>query len=263
MFGWLNRKVNGTQDLERFVTSLRGMSAAELGVLVALATVVRINMRNAGHLPDAALDAAGGLPPEKQLAAQLKMSNLVRQFQQLGQPSDAAGAMIWSHSMRAGATPELRLLGRQMWGELSRGFAHAPEAIENIVALSPNPLPPEVTYQYDFIPPGLEPMAEPAKPTTSGELSAITAAAIGDVKAKWIQFDSTVHWKADVPLSAKIGAFVEPISKFVEGKYPTLMRGPAEVFWLTVFTAILESGTHAKDDVNRAIGELKKKYGPR
>ena len=110
MFGWLKRRVDGTQDLDRFVTSLRGMSAAELGTLVGLATVVRINMRNAGHLPDAALDVAGGLPADKQLAAQLKMSNLVRQFQQLGQPSDAAGAMVWSHSMRAGATPELRAL---------------------------------------------------------------------------------------------------------------------------------------------------------
>jgi hypothetical protein len=262
MLGWLKRKFDGTPDLERFITSLRGMSAPELGALVAVATVVRINMRNAGHLPDGALAVAGGLPPEKQLAAQLKMTNLVRQFQQLGQPSDAAGAMVWTHSMRAGATPELRLLGRQMWGELSRGFAHAAQAIEDIVALSPNSLPPELTREYRFIPPGLEP-AVSAGLTSSGELRAITSAALADIKAKWVQFDSTVRLKADLPLSVKIDAFVEPISKFVEGKYPTLMRGPAEAFWLTVFTAILESGTHAKDDVNRALGEVKKKYGPR
>jgi hypothetical protein len=163
MFGWLRRKLDGTQELERFVTSLRGMSAPELGTLVAIATIVRINMRNDGHLPDAALHVAGGLSPEKQLAAQWKMTTLVQQFQKLGQPSDAAGAMVWSHSMRAGATPELRLLGRQMWGELSRGFAHAPEAIEDLVALSPNPLPPGLSREYRFIPPGLEPTvsAEP------------------------------------------------------------------------------------------------------
>ena len=157
MFGWLKRKFDGTQDLERFVTSLRGASADELGPLVAVATAVRITMRNAGHLPDAALDATGDLPPDQQIEAQLKMTSLVRQLQKLGQPSDAAGAMVWMHSMRAGATPELRLLGRQMWAELSRGFAHAPEAIENIVALSPNPVPPELSREYRFIPPGLEP----------------------------------------------------------------------------------------------------------
>jgi hypothetical protein len=166
--------------------------------------------------------------------------------------------------MRAGATPELRLLGRQMWCELSRGFGHAPAAIEEIIAVSPNPLPPELGREYRFIPPGLEPMADAPKPSpTGGELTAITAAAVADVKAKWIQFDSTIRMKADVPLSAKMGAFVEPITNFIEDKYPTLTQGPAELFWLTVFTAILESGTHAKDDVNRAIGELKKKYGPR
>jgi len=191
MLRWLKRRIDGTPDLERFVTLLRGMSAPDLGTLVAVATVVRLNMRDAGHLPDAALDIAGGLPPEKQLAAQLKLSNLVRQFQKLGQPSDAAGAMVWSHSMRAGATPELRLLGRQMWGELSRGFGHASEAIEDIVAVSPNRLPPELSREYRFIPPGLEPMADAPKPSpTSGELAAITAAAVADVKAKWIQFDS-------------------------------------------------------------------------
>jgi hypothetical protein len=98
---------------------------------------------------------------------------------------------------------------------------------------------------------------------SAGELSAITSAAINDVKEKWVRFDAAMQMKADVPLSAKMGAFVEAIPQFLESKYPTVMHGSAEVFWLTVFTAILESGTHAKDDVNRAIGELKKTYGPK
>jgi len=262
MFGWLKRKLDGTRELERFVTSLRGMSASELGALVAIATVVRINMRNNGHLPDAALDVAGGLPPEKQFAAQWKMTTLVQEFQKMGQPSDAAGAMVWSHSMRAGATPELRLLGRQMWGELSRGFPHVAEAIEDIVTVTGNTLPPEVALEAEFIPPGLEPAAQSEKVMTD-ELRRMTSAALSDVKRKWIQFDSTIHLKAEVPLSKKIDLFVQPITQFIEKKYPALMLGPSEMFWLTVFTAILESGTHAKDDVNRAIGELREKYGPR
>jgi len=130
-----------------------------------------------------------------------------------------------------------------------------------MAALSPNPLPPELSREYRFISPGLEPTVS-TEPATSGELRAILAAALADVKAKWVQFDSTVRMKAEVPLAAKMGAFIEPITKFLEAKYPTLMRGPAEAFWLTVFTAILESNTHAKDDVNAAIAELEKKYRP-
>lgn len=62
MFGWLKRKLNGTRELEHFVASLRAISASDLGALVALATVIRLNMRTAGHLPDAVTCLATFVP---------------------------------------------------------------------------------------------------------------------------------------------------------------------------------------------------------
>lgn len=92
------------------------------------------------------------------------------------------------------------------------------------------------------------------------ELKRQTGAAREDVKNKWVHFNQTVHLKADVPLSQKVDFFIKPIHQFFQSKYPVLLQGPTEIFWLTVFTAILESGTHPKDEVNAAIEQLRSKY---
>jgi hypothetical protein len=259
MFGWLKRKRGEDSEMERFVMSLCGAPASDLAVLLIVATALRINMRNARHLPPSLLTVGGGSKKES-LDAHLKMRGFVREFQKMKQPSDAAGAKIWLYTLDACAVPELRLLGRQMWSELARGFPHVPETFADFVALGADKrLPPGVLDEYASVPPGLEPMDEAPKSAapTSGELKAISAAAIEDIKAKWIQFDTVIKMKAGVPLSAKIDSFVEPITSFVDTKYPTVMQGPAEALWLILFTAILESGTHPKDEVNRAIGELR------
>ena len=98
---------------------------------------------------------------------------------------------------------------------------------------------------------------------SADELQKLTASAREDVKAKWIQFNETVHLKAEVPLSQRIDLFAQPIRQFFESKYPALLLGTSEIFWLTIFTAILQSGTHPKEDVNAAIGKLKLKYARR
>lgn len=101
---------------------------------------------------------------------------------------------------------------------------------------------------------------QPSVPSAD-ELKQLTASAREDVRAKWVHFHQTVHLKAEVPLSEKIDFFVQPVQQFFQNKYPVLLQGPSEIFWLTVFTAILESGTHPKEAVNAAITELNKKYG--
>jgi hypothetical protein len=80
------------------------------------------------------------------------------------------------------------------------------------------------------------------------------------IKAKWIQFHNTVHLKAEIPLAQKIDFFLEPIHQFYEKKYPLLAAGPAEHFFLTTFTAILESGTHPTAEINAAIAQFRGKY---
>jgi hypothetical protein len=164
MFGnWIKKRVqlasvrSVTHDLERFVLSLRGHSDEENGMVIAIATIIRMNMRAEGRLPDAALGVGMPLPDTEQAMAQLGVSRLVQQFQKLKQPIDAAGAMVWLHTLRAFCYPEVRLLGRQMWGKLQRGFPHALDAfafIERATGTSP-PLGSLLASQ--FVPPGLEP----------------------------------------------------------------------------------------------------------
>jgi exonuclease V gamma subunit len=96
---------------------------------------------------------------------------------------------------------------------------------------------------------------------TADELRSLTASARADVKGKWVQFNQTIHLSAEVPLSQKIDFFAQPVQQFFQNKYPILLVGASEIFWLTVFTAILESGTHPKEEINAAIAELKNKYG--
>ena len=95
---------------------------------------------------------------------------------------------------------------------------------------------------------------------TAEELSMLTASALKDVKNKWVYFNQSLQLQAEVPLSEKIDFFAHPVQQFFHTKYPLLLSGSSEIFWLTVFTAILESGTHPKGEVNSAIAELKIKY---
>lgn len=98
-----------------------------------------------------------------------------------------------------------------------------------------------------------------SEPTTE-EISTLASSALEEVKGKWIYFNETVHLTSDVSLSQKIALFAQPIQQLFQTRYPLLLLGSSEIFWLTVFTAILESGTHSKENVNAAIAELKSKY---
>jgi len=163
ILNWIKRRVqlaavNGIRsDLERFVLSLRGQSPEELGMLVAIATVIRLNLRANGHLSDGVLGVGMPVSDADQAATQLRISRLVRQFQKMNQLSDAAGTMVWLHSLRAFNYPEVRLLGRQMWAELERGFPHVFDAFHFIENTTGQSLPPGALIASQFIPEGLEP----------------------------------------------------------------------------------------------------------
>lgn len=81
-----------------------------------------------------------------------------------------------------------------------------------------------------------------------------------EVREKWLYFVDTVPFRVGVPFAEKSGAFAQPLSEFFRQEYPKLLAGGAEIFWLTTFTAVLESGTHPTDEVNAAFAQLKAKY---
>jgi hypothetical protein len=93
------------------------------------------------------------------------------------------------------------------------------------------------------------------------ELGRLAASAADETREKWLYFHKTVHLKAEVPLAEKIDFFSQPLSQFFQDKYPQLLLGGSEMFWLTVFTAVLESGTHPKEEANAAIAQLQAKHG--
>jgi len=142
---WLKRKIQragikgAREDLEGFVESLRGQSAEELGMVVALAAWIRINLRSAGKLPDEMLSVT---TDPCQAEVQLRISRLVRTFQAEKQFTDATGALVWLHTLRALSAPERRLLGRQMWKQLERGQDHALSAMRQIEVLTGREPPP-------------------------------------------------------------------------------------------------------------------------
>jgi hypothetical protein len=147
---------DGTADLERFIVALKGMSAEELGTVVALAAILRMELRAQGLFPDDALDIASQLPESEQKAVRSGMSGLTLDFQKKNHPS-AGAAMVWLHTLRALQFPELRLLGRQMWGQLQRGFPHVFDAFRFFEGTVGQPLPLGALQASQFIPVGLEP----------------------------------------------------------------------------------------------------------
>ena len=95
---------------------------------------------------------------------------------------------------------------------------------------------------------------------TVDELRAIRDAAQREVEEKWLYFCKTLHFNTDVPLANRIQAFASPVREFISNKYPTLLQGPGQLFWLIIFNAVLASGTHSAEEVNAAVAELRKQF---
>ena len=164
MGNWLKRKIQiasvkaATEDLERFLKSLRGASDEEIGMLVVVATMIRVNLRKKGRLHDEYLRIP--TPGDGSGYAPLFLSRLIKTFQKNGQPTDASGAMVWLHTVRSLAFPELRVLGREMWGELHRGFPYVERSFSEIEAMTNSPVSDMVRIEAKFLPSDLAPLIE-------------------------------------------------------------------------------------------------------
>src|SRR5688572_7736744 len=121
---WLQNRINRwslesqTEEFQRFNLSLKGQSRAELGFLVAMATVVRLDLQSRGVPLDRAIGVGMPLSLEHQASMPVMLNRLIKEFQSSDNMAQAAGAMVWLFTTRALLTPELRFMGRQMWLEL-------------------------------------------------------------------------------------------------------------------------------------------------
>lgn len=94
-----------------------------------------------------------------------------------------------------------------------------------------------------------------SKEKAADEMSQQADQCAEEIKNKWISYNNTLTFKSDVPLSKIIETFITPCGEFMRNKYPNLAKS-AELSSLIVMTSILESGTHSKDEVNKAIQEV-------
>jgi len=145
-----------TKEVKAFVDGLKSMSDEDIGTVVAVATVIKVNFEAHGVIPEDVFED-GPLPTAETLGRyQLAINRLVRKFRKMGLVTDAMGAMVWSYTLRCLNVPELRDLGTQMWVELRRGFPHVERALKKGEDEKGEPLSERVWAEWNTIPTGFE-----------------------------------------------------------------------------------------------------------
>ena len=148
----------GQKELVHFISGLRSMEDHQIGALIAVATVLRINFESHDVIPKGVF-TDGELPSAETLGKyQQHINKLIRQFKRMRQPDDVSGAMLWSYSLRALNVPGLRPLGQEIWQELSRGLPHVEEALKDGEEQRGEAFSARVWAEWSMIPAGLEPM---------------------------------------------------------------------------------------------------------
>lgn len=154
---WLQRRVEqrtlrvGRDGLEQFVSTLAGQSEQQIAVFVVMAAAVRLRLREAGHLPDDVLHISPEREYEQATVLQ-RIARLARRHQRRSEYLEAAGAMVWVHTLRALTVPDLQELGYQMWRQLERALPHAADALARIESATHQTLPQGTLQGCEFIP---------------------------------------------------------------------------------------------------------------
>ncbi len=141
-----------------YIGGLKQMTDQDLGVVLAVSTVIRINMENEGYLPQG-LYSDQTLPTANELGRyQIDLNKLVRDFNKMRQHTDAVGALLITYSLRCLNVPEIRDLGRDIWAEIGRGLPHCEAALTQGEKEKGEALPKRVWQEWQQIPVGLEPL---------------------------------------------------------------------------------------------------------
>ena len=144
--------------VQDYINGLRQMTDQDLGVILVVSTVIRINMENEGYLPKG-LYSDQTLPTATELGRyQMDLNKLVRDFNKMRQHTDAVGTLLISYSLRCLNVPEVRDLGRDMWAEMQRGLAFGEDALKQGEEEKGEAFPKRAWQEWRQIPVGLEPL---------------------------------------------------------------------------------------------------------
>ncbi len=147
---------SGAKEIEKFNAGLKAMRDEDIGTLLAVATVIRINFETNDVIPEGVF-ADGPLPSVDAIGGcQLRINKVARQFRKMGLETDSGGAMVWSYTLRCLNVPELRPLGVEMWSELRRGFPHVEDALRQGEKEKGESFPGRVWAEWKRIPAGFE-----------------------------------------------------------------------------------------------------------
>jgi hypothetical protein len=152
------------REIRKFLDGMKQLSDEDMGIVVAVAHVIRVEIEDKGALPPGLFGNAT-LPSTDELGKiQYEMNQLIRHFNRLKQPTDALAATVLSLSLRCLNVPELRGLGQEMWGEMSRGFPYAENVLKTGEKNRGEPLPARIWSEWNRIPAGLEPPGATPRP---------------------------------------------------------------------------------------------------
>ncbi len=145
---------SSTKEVKAFIDGLKAMSDEDIGTVIAVATVIRVNFETHGVIPEDVFED-GPLPTAETLGGyQLAINRLVRKFRKMGLTTDVMGAMVWSYTLRCLNVPQLRELGVQMWAQLRRGFPHVEKALKKGEEEKGEPLRERVWAEWKSVPAG-------------------------------------------------------------------------------------------------------------
>ena len=156
---------DGRMELIRFLNHLEEASDRDIGPIIAVATIIRVNLENQDQLPRDLFDIDNAEKMDPRAKLQLRLATLVRQFQGRKQENDIVGTMVWLHTLRALTFPELRPLGIEMWRELVRGFDHTEDIYKIVEEARDEPLDPRMRTECRLIPNGLGQATQSANKT--------------------------------------------------------------------------------------------------
>ena len=115
------------KEIVTFIVSLAAMDGDELGSVVAVVADYRNKMLEQGINLNEPMILVGTVPGIIPL-----LSGQVDPLQQEERTFEALPIIVWVHSLRAASTPELRQYGRDLWGQLERGFKHVHSAADDL-----------------------------------------------------------------------------------------------------------------------------------
>ncbi len=137
---WLQKKFEiwvkrgHRRELEQWLAKLRLLDPHAIALIVIVATDLRHKIERKRGVD--LLDPSATYARDPDII--FFLHDLIKSFHSHSTVENIAGAMVWLHTIRCGASPELQPLGRELWAELQRGFPHPhiDDAAESLQALS-------------------------------------------------------------------------------------------------------------------------------